>query len=665
LTKYDAELCKPFSCAELTEAVNRINMDSAPGPDGFTPRIVKDLFSFWPFFVFFLMFANFCFVAGWVPAAWLCSIIFVLYKGKGDPRLCDSFCGIALCSILGKVYERLLLFRLQKWWRASWIFHISQFGFRAGSSTIDAVFVLRNLVQCICRVHRVPLHAVFIDIKKAFPSVSRPALFERLTALGVPWPLVNAIRAFYICNRTCLRVGNYLSRFFVVTCGLLEGSILSPMIFSLVIAVVWSVVCPGILPGSDDFVFRFDDVWIIAFADDLVILSPSREKLASVLANLDVELSRLNLFLNLVKTEVMTFLPRGHTSILPLGSVMLRSHSFAEVKGFNYLGVFLSSTGSLSQHVEIVSSRAKVSAIRTSDLIHDLSISNLERLRCYFNAFVRAQFYGLELIPFSRGFLDKVVAARNTFVRRVFRLPPGSPSDLFYVLFSSVHPALLCLRQRFSFFKRASRHDLHCVPDAFFFDATVLLDRSCGWFYESFQFYKEICHDARLSDFDFVRDVGNLLSITADEDMYSFSFVRASRTNCMSFFRLFSSVNALRGFRHSLGTLPLSYQHVVLAFSSNQLRWCFLSYASLTCPLCRRQSWSWEHFFSCPFLAPSLSSRGLDFSLFRSHVQASRWKVVFREIAHVLLVWSFVLRTDASVSLKYDVDLFRCMMREI
>lgn len=280
-------------------------MDSAPGPDGFTPRIVKDLFSFWPFFMFFLMLVNFCFSVGWVPLAWFCSIIFVLYKGKGCPTLCDSFRGIALCSVFGKVYERLLLFRLQEWWCTSWIFRVTQFGFRAGSSTLDAVLVLRNLVHCICRVHRVPLHAVFIDIKKAFPPVSRPLLFERLLALGVPRPLVHAIRAFYVCNRTQLRVGNFLSRFFVVTIGLLEGSILSPMLFSIVISIVWTVVKPGVLPGASEFVFRFDDVRVMAFADDLVILSPSREKLASVLANLDAELSKLNLFLNLVKTKVI------------------------------------------------------------------------------------------------------------------------------------------------------------------------------------------------------------------------------------------------------------------------------------------------------------------------------------------------------------------------
>lgn len=332
---------------------------------------------------------------------------------------------------------------------------------------------------------------------------------------------------------------------------------------------------------------------------------------------------------------------------------------------FKYLGVMLSRTGSLLQHVDYVAQRAKISAIQTSDLIRDLSITNLARMRCYYSAFVHAQFYGLELIPFSRGFLDQMTLARNTFVRRVFRLPPGTPTDSFYILFPSLHPALICLRQRFSFYKRALRHDLCCVPDALFFDTTVLLNRSCGWFYESFQFYKEIRPEAQLAEFDFAWDVEALLSLMMDDCCYSFSFVRASTISSLSFFRHSRSVNGLNGFRREFSALPSAYQHIVLAFATNQLRWCFLSRASPVCPLCRRSSWFWEHFLSCPFLTPALCSRALDLRSHRDHIQSARWKVVFREIAHVLLVWSFVLQTDVSVLLNYDVDVFRCMLREI
>jgi hypothetical protein len=510
------------------------------------------------------------------------------------------------------------------------------------------------------------LHAAFIDIKKAFPSVSRPILFERLIQLGVPWPLVWAIRSFYVCNRTRLRVGNFLSRFFVVTVGLLEGSILSPILFSIVISVVWTIVQPCAFPGPENIVFQRDGVWVLAFADDLVILSPSREKLASVLIALDSELTKLNLYMNLAKTEVMTFIPAGRsTRVTPGGEIVIRSKALAEVASFRYLGVVLTKTGSFTQHLDLIVSRALAAVHRTSDLILDLAITDLGRMRCYYSAFVRAQFYGLELIPFTHDFISRFQLARSVFMRRVFRLPPGTPSDLFYILFPSLRPALVCLRQRFSFYKRVLRHDLICVPDALLFDATVLMGRSCGWFYESFCFYREVYPNARVSEFDFERDVGAVLSLVNDEDAYSFLIARESRGSSLSFFREITSARGLESFRRDFSLLSSPYQHIVLCFASNQIRWCFLSYVCRTCPLCKSSSWYWEHFLRCPALVQTLSSRNLSFALFRAHIQSSRWKVVFREIAHVLLVWSFALNADPTVTLSYDTDVFRCMIRDI
>ncbi len=151
LTESDTVYGRDLTSAELDAAVSKINMSSAPGPDGVTPRLAKDLFNFRPFFMFFLIFVNYCFVAGWVPIAWRISEIFILYKGKGDPTLADSYRGIALCSILAKVYERMLLNRLSKWWFSTYRSVQTQFGFCLGSSTLDAVFVLRNLINLVCK----------------------------------------------------------------------------------------------------------------------------------------------------------------------------------------------------------------------------------------------------------------------------------------------------------------------------------------------------------------------------------------------------------------------------------------------------------------------------------------------------------------------------------
>jgi hypothetical protein len=164
-----------------------------------------------------------------------------------------------------------------------------------------------------------------------------------------------------------------------------------------------------------------------------------------------------------------------------------------------------------------------------------------------------------------------------------------------------------------------------------------------------------------LSDFDFARDVEALLSLVHDEESYSFAFVRSSSASSLSFFKLFRSVNSTTSFQLELSRLQSHFQHVILCFCSGQMRWTFLSRPSSRCPLCDASSWSWEHFFLCPRMSLILQSRGLLLSRFRERVISARWKRIFSDIAHFLLVWSFALNDDPAFTLSYDVDVFHCL----
>jgi hypothetical protein len=105
VTQNDSPVVAPFSSDELHDAISKINMDSAPGPDGVTPSLAKDLFAFLPFFLTFLTFVNFCFSNSWTPDDWQTSVIFILYKGKGDPLSPDSYRGISMFDTRESVRE--------------------------------------------------------------------------------------------------------------------------------------------------------------------------------------------------------------------------------------------------------------------------------------------------------------------------------------------------------------------------------------------------------------------------------------------------------------------------------------------------------------------------------------------------------------------------------
>ncbi len=86
--------------------------------------------------------------------------IVTLYKNKGDRSDCNNYCGISLLSIIGKVFARVVLSRLQV--LADRVYPESQCGFRSGMM----IFSVRQL-QEKCKEQQQPLYLAFVDLTKA------------------------------------------------------------------------------------------------------------------------------------------------------------------------------------------------------------------------------------------------------------------------------------------------------------------------------------------------------------------------------------------------------------------------------------------------------------------------------------------------------------------
>jgi hypothetical protein len=223
-------------------------------------------------------------------------MLFVLYKGSGDPCDANNYRAIALTSAFGKVYERLLLQRLLKWFKDSRLWSLPQFGFRKASSCAHAIFLLRSLSLDVLSSKNGPIFVAFVDLRKAFPSVGRDALFRRMTDLGIPYPLVMAVRSFYMGNVGRLRVDNSLTRDFCVAAGVLEGSVLSPFLFGILFSAIWDMFSTTAFPALlTARLYRLDSLWFIAYADDLVVITLSASRLQEVLNKLATNLKEFNL----------------------------------------------------------------------------------------------------------------------------------------------------------------------------------------------------------------------------------------------------------------------------------------------------------------------------------------------------------------------------------
>jgi hypothetical protein len=168
-------------------------------------------------------------------------------------------------------------------------------------------------------------------------------------------------------------------------CGVPQGSILGPILFSIY------------LLGINE-VFASFDIGYVIYADDILLLTPSApSNLASTAKNLadcinstSDWLSNHGLLLNKSKTECVLFGTPSLIAKSPVSELRLNDHNIQFAKAVRYLGVTLDETLSLKAHVNntchaafgylrVISKQKK--AMKTSAvkiLLHSLVLSRIE-----------------------------------------------------------------------------------------------------------------------------------------------------------------------------------------------------------------------------------------------------------------------------------------------
>ena len=105
----------------------------------------------------------------------------------------------------------------------------------------------------------------FVDLEKAFDSVPRKVIWWALRKLGVEEWIVRLVQGMYANARSGVRVGEGFSKEFEVKVGVHQGSVLSPLLFIIVLEAL-----------SREF--RAGVPWEDLYADDLVIIADSLEE---------------------------------------------------------------------------------------------------------------------------------------------------------------------------------------------------------------------------------------------------------------------------------------------------------------------------------------------------------------------------------------------------
>jgi len=341
---------------EVERALKDMKSGKAPGSDGIPPELLKLDVPVLREHLLDLLVS--CWREGRVPQDLKDAKLVTLFKNKGSRQVCDNYRAIALLSLVGKLFARVILMRLQV--IADRVYPESQCGFRRHRSTIDMVFTLR-LLQEKCIEQNKPFLAVFVDLTKAFDSVSREGLYLVLHKLGCPPKLLAIIKAFHDGMSARVDFDGDLSEAFTVKCGVKQGCVLAPTLFGIFISTLLHIAFPtpggiAITTRSSGKLFNLarlkaktktSTVLIreLMFADDAAFCSHGETELQGMCDAFSNTCDSFGQVISVKKTVAFS-------TNAPPPQIKIKENLLATVEDFRYLGSTVSSSGNLNREVD-------------------------------------------------------------------------------------------------------------------------------------------------------------------------------------------------------------------------------------------------------------------------------------------------------------------------
>jgi hypothetical protein len=144
------------------------------------------------------------------------------------------------------------------------------------------------------------VHQLFIDLKKAYDSVRREALYNILVEFAIPTKLVRLIKMCLNETYSRVRVGKNLSAIFPIRNGLKQGDALAPLLFNLALEYAIKRV-----QVNQDGLKLNGMHQLLAYADDVNILGGSVHAVKENAEALVVATKGIGLKVNADKTKYM------------------------------------------------------------------------------------------------------------------------------------------------------------------------------------------------------------------------------------------------------------------------------------------------------------------------------------------------------------------------
>ena len=225
-----------------------------------------------------------------------------IYKA-GNVHDINNYRPISLLPSFSKLMEKILCKKLVNFFDNSSIFYKHQYGFRKGHSTIHPIIhLIKSITESNDKKTKDKTLGIFLDLSKAFDSVSHTILLKKLEFYGVRGVILEWFKNYLTTRQHFTEINGIKSSLKATKCGVPQGSILGPLLYLIYVNDIENATSLNIL----------------SFADDTTLFK-SASNIPELVRDVNIQLQNLStwfnankLCLNVSKSNFMLFFPQNH-----------------------------------------------------------------------------------------------------------------------------------------------------------------------------------------------------------------------------------------------------------------------------------------------------------------------------------------------------------------
>lgn len=401
---------------EIKSVIYKVKIRKSPGIDGISNTLLKNI----PLkgIIFLMHIFRACFKLSYFPDEWKHARVIPIPKSGKDLSRATNYRPISLLNSLSKIFEKIIVKRINAHLSANDILPDEQFGFRQCHSTNHQLLRVFKFIKHSF-VLKESTGMLTFDVEKAFDSVWHKGLLYKMTKLKFPMYITKLVQSFLHKRSFHVLINGSVSKTYNIIAGVPQGSVLSPILYNIFTSDLKITTCEKGM-----------------FADDTSVQNAGKNP-KKILKNLNSASKQLSDYcrkwkikLNDDKTQAAFFTRRRAAKWYPSDKVSVLNSEISWNDHIKTLGVTLDKSLTFQKHIDLTVDKSLRHFAALYPLLNRKSKLNVDNKTTIYKAIIRSTL--LYACPVwgecAKSHISKLQTIQNKCLKVIFDLPSRYPT---------------------------------------------------------------------------------------------------------------------------------------------------------------------------------------------------------------------------------------------